>query len=189
MKYVPAAGAANRTESTIVAAAVVAVLLGLFVRVYGGPEAPRPVAAFAISSNPVTSLDGLRPSHREPLFSLDAVTVNGRAFSGAPGAAIPIRSGDSVSVAGWAADGAEGELANAVFVALGTQRPSVLRGGGERPDVAAALGNPKLSRTGFSGKLATSNLSEGTYPLRFFIVGAAAATYDEIPSPLSITVK
>ncbi len=184
-----AATVTNRSERTAVVAAVLAIALGVLVRTHGGPETVRPVAAFAISSNPVDSLAGLRLRSQEPLFSLDTITVNGRAAVETPEKSIVIRSGDEVSVAGWAADGVEGEPANAVFAAIGEQAPSIVRGGGERPDVAEALGNPKLSRTGFNGKLVTSGLAEGTFPLRFFIVDAAATTYNEVPSPLSITVR
>ncbi len=179
----------NWIDVFIVVIAAFAVVIGLIVRAKDAPFAPQSAVAIAAEASPVASLENLRLRRDEPLFSLDTVTVNGRPVAANAVKEIPVQSRDSVSVSGWAADRVDGVPANAIFVAVGSEKPLLLQNGGDRPDVAQALGNPKLEKTGFSGKLSLSSLTAGTLPLTFFVVDRAGLTYDAVPISVSLAVK
>ena len=199
-------------QVSIVLMAAVTLTIGLIVRARDAPLAPTEPVAVPTAVSKVTSLEGLSLHPEEPLFSLDVVSINGKPLPAAainqrpvrptgpvslnskllPAATvnqIPVRPTDDVSVSGWAADRIAGVPANGIFVAVGSGKPVALQYGGARPDVAKALGNPKLEKTGFAGKLPSQVLPSGTQPVRFFVVDGSGNSYGEVPSPISLTVK
>lgn len=179
----------HRIEGVIVGTFLLAVAIGFIIRVRNGPfESQFPFAARAKVA-PVTTIDNLRRHHEEPLLALDAVTVNGKSFPGNAAEVIPVKGTDDVRVSGWGADRVAGAPANAIFLAVGSQKPILLEYGSSRPDVAQALGNPQLITTGFAGKVPRSSLVPGNISLGFLVVDSSGLTYDVVPSLVTLAVK
>ncbi len=185
-------GPALRTywvEGLIVATLVVAATIGLTVSAKNAPFASQPTFALPAKASPVTSLENIQPRHEEPFVSLDAVSVNGKLVPGNAVKRLSVQRNDRLSVSGWAADRVAGAPANAIFLGVGSQKPIALQYGGNRPDVAQALGNPGLVRTGYVGKVPPGYLTPGDLPLTFLVVDSSGLTYDTVPSPVSLAVR
>ena len=176
-------------EGTIVLLFFIAAIIGFIVRAKDAPSAAPEAVSIPTAIAKVMSLDGLSLRSEQPLFSLDLVTVSRKPLPVTSVKEIAVRPTDAIGVSGWAADRIAGLPANGIFVAVGAGKPVALQYGGARPDVAKALGNPNLDKTGFTGELPRGLLPSGSLPLRFFVVDSSGSSYDEVPSPISLTVK
>ncbi len=181
--------ARHRLETAIMLVFVATVAIGAVVRAKQPPISSPPPAHTAAALR-VRSLEGLPLLPGEPLFSLDVVILNGKPLSpSAPQLKHSVKTTDSVVITGWAADRAAGAPADGVFLAVGAARPVALDYGSSRPDVAAALGNPTLERTGFSGRIPLKLLHSGIAPLRFLVVDSAGTGYFAVPPPMSLIFR
>lgn len=178
------------TEVAIVAVFAVAVAVGYLVWLRAAPSVSAPQYVVQAAVAPVTSVSGLIPRRDDrPLFSLDSVVVGSVSYPGGTAKEIPLERSERITFAGWSADRMAGLPNNAVFVAVGTAKTMALTYGGIRSDVATALGNYKLARTGFFGSVSVADLPAGHVAVTFYAVNSTGTAYDEITSPITFLIR
>jgi len=117
-------------------------------------------------------LASLTKSPTATVFSIDAINEQNVAQATQPMAV----SGDELTVAGWVVDEPNKTTANKIFVNIaGSDFPAAY--GGERPDVAKALGQAAYTKSGFMSKIPVSEIGKGNHQLRLKVVAAQGDVY------------
>ena len=94
-----------------------------------------------------------------------------------PGSVIPI-SGEKIEIAGNYVDAVKGAAAAGVVVMIGS-KPFVAIYGGERPDIAKALNNPKYLKSQFYVAVPTSAVGKGIHDLKIRVIANDKSGYYE----------
>ena len=160
------------------------------VMVLGGCEQSKPNVDTSMNKPPVSNPAQDNPTQvttrlPDPAFGgVDG--VNG-VTSPTPGTVIPI-NGDKIDIAGNYVDAVKGEAAAGVIVMI-DKTPFVATYGGERPDIAKALNNPKYLKSQFHVEVPTSAVGKGIHDLRIRVIASDKSGYYESGSIATLNVK
>lgn len=94
-----------------------------------------------------------------------------------PGSVIPVK-GDKIEVAGNYVDAVKGDAAAGVVVMI-DNKPFVAIYGGERPDIAKTLNNPKYLKSQFYVAVPTSDVGKGVHDLKIRVIASDKSGYYE----------
>ncbi len=100
--------------------------------------------------------------------------INGIASPKA-GAVVPI-TGDKIEIAGNYVDAVNGDAAAGVLVLIDGQ-PHVTVYGGERPDIAKALNNPKYLKSQFYISIPTAEVGAGQHEVKIRVIASDRSGY------------
>jgi hypothetical protein len=152
----------------------VALLVGCGERKQSGPAAGVSISAAQRAQN-----DLLKVATRlaEPAYG--GVDVINEVVLPKPGSVIDVKV-DKVTIAGNYVDAVKGEAAAGVVALIG-EKAFVAEYGGERPDIAKTLNNPKYLKSQFVLVVPASSLGKGTHDLRFRVVASDRSGYFESP--------
>lgn len=127
------------------------------------PSAPPPPVTLAAYATPAAPAGGS--------CSLDV--INGGAAS-----TTTVAPGSELSIGGWFADAQNGVPGDASLVLTGSTQSYAgqLPAGGERPDVAAALGSESARMSGFNAQVSLAGVEPGEYSLSVVYPGASASS-------------
>jgi hypothetical protein len=104
-----------------------------------------------------------------------------------PGSTVTIKA-DKVTIGGFAVDAVKGEAAAGVVVVI-DGKPSVTTYGGERPDIAKALNNPKYLKSQFYAEVPTSVIGSGLHELKFRVIASDRSGYYESGIVAKLDIK
>jgi hypothetical protein len=130
-------------------------------------------------------------------FENVAVKLNAPAFGGvdgindviSPGAGSTVTiKGDKITIAGNYVDAVKGEAAAGV-VALIDGKPFVAVYGGERPDIAKTLNNPKYLKSQFYVEVPIAAVGAGLHDLKMRVIAADKSGYYESDLIAKLDVK
>ncbi len=96
--------------------------------------------------------------------------------------------GDKITIAGNYVDAVKGEAAAGV-VALIDGKPYVATYGGERPDIAKALNNPKYLKSQFYVEVPAATVGAGLHDLKIRVIAADKSGYYESDLIAKLDVK
>jgi hypothetical protein len=103
------------------------------------------------------------------------------------GSTVSVR-GDKIMIAGFGVDAIKGEAAAGV-VAMIDGKPYVASYGGERPDIARALNNPKYLKSQFYVEVPTGAVVAGIHELKMRVIAADKSGYYESGVMAKLDVK
>jgi hypothetical protein len=96
--------------------------------------------------------------------------------------------GDKITIAGNFVDAVKGEAAAGVVAMIGG-KPYVAIYGGERPDIAKALNNPKYLKSQFYVEVPTATVGAGLHDLKMRVIAADRSGYYESDLIAKLDVK
>jgi hypothetical protein len=137
------------------------------------------------------------PTRVQETFENVTVNLNSPAFGGVDGinditspqaGSIVTIKGDKITIAGNFVDAVKGEAAAGV-VALISNKPYVSTYGGERPDIAKALNNPKYLKSQFYLEVPTATIGAGLHDLKIRVIAADKSGYYESDLIAKLDVK
>lgn len=97
-------------------------------------------------------------------------------------------SGEQLEIAGFAVDAVNSDVAAGVLVMIDA-KPYVATYGGERPDIATALNNPKYLNSQFYLAVPVAELSKGLHTVKIRVVPKTRNGYHESEWSASIDVQ
>jgi len=100
-----------------------------------------------------------------------------------------LRGDELLWVRGWAIDQVRGAPAAAVTLCVDERLEFTAQAGLERPDVAAALGDPALSPCGFAANVPLAGLQLGDHHLAVRVIAADRSGYFENDRPLRLQIR
>ena len=103
------------------------------------------------------------------------------------GSTITIKS-EKITIAGNFVDAVKGEAAAGVVAIIGG-KPYLAIYGGERPDIAKALNNPKYLKSQFYVEIPTSTVGTGFHDLKIRVIAADKSGYYESNMLAKLSVK
>lgn len=101
---------------------------------------------------------------------------------------IPVPSGGAITLVGWAVDTAATNLAGGVIVSVDETINYQATYGLARPDVAAVLGNPVYTKSGFMVTFPASILTRGMHTITIKILTSDGKSYYQPDQHVAITV-
>lgn len=104
-----------------------------------------------------------------------------------PGSTIAIKA-DKVTIAGFAVDAIKGDAAAGVIVMI-DGKPFKTTYGGERPDIAKALNNPKYTKSQFYLEVPTAAIGAGLHEVKIRVVASDKLGYYQSDSVIKLDVK
>lgn len=108
-------------------------------------------------------------------------------ISPAPGSTISI-DGEKIVIAGNFVDAIKGDVASGVVVLIDDKKFLAIYGG-DRPDIAQALNNPKYIKCQFYVEIPTASVGVGVHDLRIRVVAADRSGYYESALIAKLDVK
>ena len=121
----------------------------------------------------------------EPAFgNIDGVNS---VASPKPGSTVAIKD-DKIAIGGFAVDAVKGDAAAAVIVMI-DGKPFATTHGGERPDIAKALNNPKYLKSQFYVAVPTTAIGSGLHELKIRVVSSDKSGYYESGLLLKLDIK
>ena len=147
---------------------------------------PPPVVAPVVVAKPI-NLETISNRLSEPAFgAVDG--INGAAGP-VSGSVIPIPATDEkIRIGGFAVDSIKGDVAAGVLVLI-DDKPHLATYGGERPDIAATLKNPKYLKSQFYMEIPAASLAKGLHDVKFRVVSSDKTGYYESAWSAKIEVK
>ncbi len=103
------------------------------------------------------------------------------------GTVIPIAD-DKIRIGGFAVDAIRGEAAAGVIVLI-DDKPFVAMFGGDRPDIAKALNNPKYLKSQFYVETPAVSLGKGSHDVKFRVIASDRSGYYESAWSAKIDIK
>jgi hypothetical protein len=103
------------------------------------------------------------------------------------GSVVPIE-GEKIEIAGNAVDAVKGEAAAGVLVLI-DGKPYTAVHGGERPDIAKALNNPKYLKSQFYAAIPTAEIGVGQHEVKFRVIASDKSGYYESDWVAKLDVK
>lgn len=142
-----------------------------------GPVAAAPgtTVALAVSTGPAPAAGGN--------CALDFI-------NGAPGPSTSLAAGAEANMIGWVASPEKTIPADAMLLLSGAagSYSGALPAGGDRPDVAAALGSPDARMSGFNVQVSLAGVAPGDYALSI-VQGSAAPVACPLNKNLVVTAR
>lgn len=148
--------------------------------------ASQPGAAKPTASAPVQEkFESVTVKLNSPAFGgIDGINES---MSPKVGSTVTIK-GDKITIAGNYVDAVKGEAAAGV-VALISGKPYVATYGGERPDIAKALNNPKYLKSQFYVEVPAATVGAGLHDLKIRVIAADKSGYYESDLIAKLDVK
>lgn len=152
-------------------------------------------APTSAGGTPVSSAAALPPTVTTGAFAKASGTttytiqsLNETNFDKPVTAPIPVPSSGMVTLVGWAVDTAATNLAGGVIVSVDETVNYQATYGIARPDVAAVLGNPVYTKSGFTITFPASTLARGTHTITIKILTSDGKSYYQPDQQVAITV-
>ena len=112
---------------------------------------------------------------KDPAFG--AVDAINNVTSPKSGSVIPV-TGEKIEIAGNYVDAVKKDVASGVLVVIDS-KPFVATYGGERPDIAKALNNPKYLRSQFYVSIPTAEIGKGLHEVKIRVIANDMSGYYE----------
>ena len=121
----------------------------------------------------------------EPAFgNIDGIN---NIVSPKPDSTVAIKA-DKITIGGFAVDAVKGDAAAGVIVMI-DGKPFVTTYGGERPDIAKALNNPKYLKSQFYVEVPTTAIGAGLRELKLRVVASDKSGYYQSDAAIKLDVK
>jgi hypothetical protein len=148
-------------------------------------KAPVVPAKVDVPSVPKTAPSEAMTRLKEPAFggvdAIDGVTL--------PKASTVVEiTGDKIRIAGNYVDAVHGDAAAGVIAMIG-DKPFVAGYGGERPDIASALNNPKYLKSQFYVEIPASSVGKGLHDVKMRVIASDRSGYYESGVVAKLDVK
>lgn len=145
-----------------------------------------PVESTAAPATPIQNeLENITVKLDSPAFgSVDGINDD---ISPKAGSIVTIK-GDKITIAGNYVDAVKGEAAAGV-VAIIAGKPYVAIYGGERPDIAKALNNPKYLKSQFYVEVPITKVGAGLHDLKMRVISADKSGYYESDLIAKLNIK
>ena len=135
----------------------------------------RPSAQTASPAEQKPNILNITTKLNEPAFG-GVDSING-VTSPKSGTVIPI-TGDKIEIAGNYVDDVKKDVAAGVLVVI-DNKSFVTTYGGERPDIAKALNNPKYLKSQFYASIPTAELGKGQHDIKIRVIANDTSGYYE----------
>lgn len=142
-------------------------------------------ASNSLSANQKGAFSNITTKLDTPAFG-GVDTINGM-VAPKSGTTIPI-TGDKIEIAGNYVDDIKKDVASGVVVMI-DGKPFEATYGGERPDIAKSLNNPKYLKSQFYFSIPTSEIGKGLHEVKIRVIANDKSGYYESPWVGKIDVK